>query len=134
MALSAAQVTQVFEVLGIPQNGSGDVIGSVATLFGPAWETYDVAAIVTRVDARLAALTVAQEARVAGLLERWDAIGATSPLRVVEAADARGTLANHPAERAAIRYALANLIGVAAPSGGFAAEAQRGAGGAEISR
>jgi hypothetical protein len=134
MSLSAAQITQVFEVLGVPQNGSGDVIGSVATLFGPAWETYDVSSIVTRVNARIAALTSAQETRVAGLLERWDAIGATSPLHVVEAADARGTLANHPAERAAIRYALANIIGVAAPSGGFAEEAQRLAGGAEVSR
>lgn len=134
MSLSAAQVTQVFEVLGVPQGGSGAVIGSVATLFGPAWETYDVSAIVTLVNAKLAGLSAAQEARVSTLLERWEAIGLTSPLRVDEADGSRGTLANHPAERAAIRFALANIIGVATPSGGFAAEAQRLAGGAEISR
>lgn len=134
MALSAAQATQVFEMLGIPQGGSADAIGSVATLFGPAWETYDVSGLVALVNARLAALTAAQEARVAEVLARWSAIGPASPLQVREAAGSRGTLADHPAERAALRGALANLLGIAVPAGGFAAEAQRLNGGTQLTR
>lgn len=125
MALSDAQAAQVFEIFGVPQGGRGEVVASVATLFGPAWESYDLAGVVTLLNERLAALTAAQETRVAALLVRWDAIGSTSPLKVDASAPSHGTLADHPAERAALRLALADLIGFAAPSGGFAAEARR---------
>src|ERR1043165_3485060 len=81
MPLTAQQTTQIFEILGVPQDGSGDVFASVATLFGPAYETYDMAAIVSRINAKLAALTATQITRVTELLDRQTAITATSPLQ-----------------------------------------------------
>jgi len=125
MALTAAQITQVFEILGVPQSGSGEVFGSVATLFGAEFESYDMAGVVSRIGARLAALSAEQIARVTTLLDRHTSITASSPLQVSEAGGARGVLANHPAERAQIREAIVNIVGLAVPSGGFAAEAQR---------
>ena len=125
MPLTAAQITQVFEIIGIPQSGSGDVFSSVATLFGPEYESYDMTSVVTLVTERLNALGDTQISRVSTLLDRYTAITATSPLQVGESAGARGTLADHPAEREAIRAALGNIAGVAVPSGGFFAEARR---------
>jgi len=135
MALTAAQITQVFEVLGVPQDGTGEVFASVATLFGAEFESYDMSAVVARITAKLGALTSPQEARVTNLLDRHTAISATSPLQVRGSAKASGTLADHPAERDAIRTALGNVVGLAVPSGGFMAEAQRLAqGGGRVER
>ncbi|MCY3019371.1 MAG: hypothetical protein NTW87_10150 [Planctomycetota bacterium] len=135
MALTAAQVTQVFEILGIPEDGTGEVFASVATLFGPAFESYDMSAIVARINAKLNTLAASQLARVTDLLDRHTAITATSPLQLRGTARASGTLADHPAEREAIRTALGTVLGVAVPSGGFMAEAQRMArGGGRVER
>jgi len=136
MALSAAQVTQVFEILGVPQAGSGDVIGSVATLFGAEFESYDMSGLVSRITAKLAALTAEQIARATTLLDRHTAITASSPLQVqATSGGSRGILADHPAEREAIRSALGNVIGIAVPAGGFVAEVKRAArGGGRVGR
>lgn len=135
MALTAAQTTQVFEILGIPEDGTGEVFASVATLFGSEFESYDMSAIVDRIGDKLDALTASQEARVTELLARHTAISATSPLQVRGSAKATGTLADHPAEREALRVALGNVLGLAVPSGGFMAEAQRLArGGGKVER
>lgn len=123
MALTAAQITQVYEIFGVPQNGVGQIVGAIATPFGPVCDSCDVSALVSKIDARLAALTATQITRVSSLLTRWDAVTSSSPLRVEGSSGARGTVADHPAERALIRTALSNLIGVAVPAGGFAAEA-----------
>ncbi len=125
MALTSAQTTQIYEIFGVPQNGSGAVISAVATIFGPVFESLDLSALVTKIDTKLSALTSEQIARVTTLLSRWDAITSTSPLRVTQSAATRGIAVDHPAERAAIRTALSNIIGVAVPSGGFAAETAR---------
>lgn len=125
MALSAAQTTQLFEIFGVPQNGSGAVVSAVATIFGPVFESLDMSSLVTRINAKLIALSAEQIARVTTLLLRWDAVTSTSPLRVTQASNTRGIAADHPAERVAIRAALSNIIGVSVPAGGFAAEAAR---------
>jgi hypothetical protein len=130
MSLTAAQTTQLFQILGIPQSGGGDVYASLATLFGPAFETYDLSAVVARVNDRLAALSATQTARVTELLDRHTALTASSPLAVRSAAGTSGTLSDHPAERKAIRDELCNITGIAVPAGGFAAEARRLSGGA----
>jgi len=130
MSLTAAQITQVYEILGVPQDGTGEIFGAVATLFGPEYETYDMSAIVSKIDAKLAALTSEQIARVTTLLDRHTTIGNSSTLQVSAAAGgAKGTLADYPAEREMIRSALGNILGVAVPSGGFVAEAKRAQGG-----
>lgn len=125
MPLSNAQITQVFEIFGVPQSGSGDVASQVASVFGPVSNAFDFAAIATKLNDRLAALSDTQTARSGTLLARWDALTSSSPLRITQSAKANGVFADHPAERAAIRTALTNVIGFAAPSGGFAAEATR---------
>ncbi|HYG77795.1 MAG TPA: hypothetical protein VEK08_22505 [Planctomycetota bacterium] len=126
MPLTAAQSTQIFEILGIPQAGSGAVVGSVATLFGPQFETYDMLGIVTQINSRIVALSAEQITRITALLDRYSTITASSPLQIqASSGGARGVLADHPAEREAIRAALGNVLGVAVPSGGFVAEAQR---------
>jgi hypothetical protein len=134
VALTAAQVTQVFEVVGVPQDGVGEVFASVATLFGAEFESYDMSAVVARITAKLSALTASQESRVTNLLDRYTTISATSPLQVRGSAKTSGTLADHPAEREAIRAALGNVLGIAVPSGGFMAEAQRMARGTRVER
>ena len=136
MSLTASQITQVYEILGIPQDGSGEVFASLATLFGPAFESYDMSAIVTKIDAKLSSLTTEQIDRVTALLDRHSAIGNSSPLQVsASSGGARGTLADHPAERETIRNALGNILGIAVPSGGFMVEAKRMAqGGGKIGR
>ncbi|HYF49514.1 MAG TPA: hypothetical protein VEJ63_08915 [Planctomycetota bacterium] len=125
MPLSATQTTQVFEILGVPQDGSGDVFASVATLFGAEYETYDMAAIVSRINTKLAALTATQITRVTELLDRFTSITATSPLQVEASSAGQGVIVDHPKERDAIRVALGNVLGIAVPSGGFMAEARR---------
>lgn len=134
MALTAEQVTQVFEVLGFPEHASGSVVLELTGLFGPQFESYDVSAVRDLLAARLAGLSASQEARTAELLARWSAIGATSPLTVAKEGSAAGTLADHPAERAHLRRALANTIGFAVAGGGFAAEAAARAGRGRIVR
>lgn len=94
-----------------------------------------MAAIVARIDAKLAALTASQLARVTELLDRHTAISATSPLQVHESSGGRGTIVHHPAEREAVRTTLGNVLGIAVPSGGFMAEARRmSAGGGTMER
>lgn len=125
MPLTAAQTTHIFEILGVPQSGAGEVFASVATLFGAEYESYDMSSVVTKIGATLAALSAEQIARVTTLLDRHTAITSSSPVEVRESAEAKGTLANHPAEREYIRSALGNILGLAVPSGGFMAEAMR---------
>lgn len=125
MALSAAQITQVFEIFGVPENGSGEVVAGLTTLFGPAGESYDLSAITALLNAKLSALSASLETRVVALLDRWDVVTSTSPLRLETVPEGRGTVVDHPAEREAIRNTLADLIGFVVPSGGFAAEARR---------
>src|SRR6185295_8488421 len=123
MALSAAQITQVYEILGVPQSGSAEIVGAMATPFGPVCDSCDLSALVTRIDARLAALSTTQIARVSSLLTRWDAITSSSPLQVSGPGHSGGTVADHPQERANIRREIINLVGVFVPNGGFANEA-----------
>ena len=125
MPLSNAQITQVFEIFGVPENGSGDVTSQVASVFGPVSNAFDFTAIAAKLNARLAALSDTQATRSGVLLARWDALTSFSPLRITQSAKAGGVFADPPAERAAIRSALSNVIGFATPSGGFAAEAAR---------
>ncbi|HLX60169.1 MAG TPA: hypothetical protein VKX17_02690 [Planctomycetota bacterium] len=125
MALTSAQITQVYEIFGVPQNGNAQVVSAIASIFGPVCDSCDFSALITRIDAQLAALTSTQIDRVTALLTRWDAITSSSPLRVQRSGQGRGVFADHPAERAAIRAELSNLVGVSVPAGGFAAEVAR---------
>jgi len=126
MALSAAQKTQVLEILGIPELGTGVSYPELTGAFGAGGEAYDMFRVVTQVSSLISAMSASQEDRVVALLTRHAAITSSSPLQVTGAAGGvRGVLVDHPAEREAIRAAIGNIVGVAVPSGGFVAEAGR---------
>jgi hypothetical protein len=134
MSLSADQVTQVFEILGVPQDGVGATFEHLATRFGPEFESFDLSAVVTHITTKLNALTTSQLDRVTPLLTRWDALTSTSPLQVLTASGSAGTLADYPAERAQIRASLSNILGIYVPKGGFAAETARVLGAGSVTR
>ena len=125
MALTTAQTTHLFEIFGIPQNGAGDIFASVVTLFGPEYETYDLSGIVSKLNTRISVLSAAQEARITALLTRWDTLTSYNPIKLEQAGDVQGTIADYEQERANIRKALSDILGFSTPSGGFAAEAKR---------
>ncbi|HEY3323178.1 MAG TPA: hypothetical protein VGP72_22180 [Planctomycetota bacterium] len=129
MALSAGQVTQVFEILGVPQDGDAEFFSALAEHDGPAYDGVNLSVLVGKINAKLTALTAEQIVRVSALLSRHTAITSSSPMQLSAAGSARGKLADYPAEREAIRTALGNILGVAVPSGGLMAEAQRKRGG-----
>ncbi len=68
MALTASEISQVYEMLGIPQGGSAMAIDNLATMFGPFAQAYDFTAIITLIDAKLAALSATNIVRVQTLL------------------------------------------------------------------
>ena len=120
MALSTDQIAQYYEILGVPQQGAASNAPIVASFFGPFYEAYDFSALVTAIDARLAALSTAQCTRVGTHLTRWDTIGGTSQLSISKGTSgAEGTLVNYPAERIEIRRALAKIIGFKCPENGW---------------
>ena len=132
MALTAAQITQVFEVFCVPQGGAATAVIAVSSRSGgiaieqATTEAYEFAAVVTDLTAKLAALTATGETRVTTLLTRWDTLTSYDPLRIHKASGgAEGEIVDYEKERCNIRAALANIIGFAVPGGGFAAEARR---------
>lgn len=112
MALSAAQKTQVYEILGLPQNG---IFVNVISLgpYGPIVDTNTFTAVITLINAQLTALSAEQITRVAILLDRWTAIGSTNPQAITDKAGS--TITDYEAERAAIARGLKNIIGVQTP-------------------
>lgn len=129
MALSAAQIAQIYEIAGIPQQGAGYAAFALASLFGPAGEAFSFTAVCTALDARIAAVSASQETRIGTHLTRWDTIGGTSQLQINKSSEgAEGTIVDDPAEREAIRQAIFNLLGFICPRGGFTAQFRRGNG------
>ena len=124
MPLTDSQKDGVREILGVPASAPWNVEQLVG-LYGSVAETYDLTRVISELNTKLAAVTADEELRVEALLARWLAIGATSQLRVTAAGTTRGVLVDAPAERDAIRAALANAIGFSVPAGGFAAEMER---------
>jgi len=121
MSLTATQIAQIFKAFGVPQAGAGFAVAEFSTLFGPFAETYDYSALVTALNARIAALNAEQETQAAALLAEWETITDYSELAVDQAAGAGGTLSNHARRRDRIRDTLANLLGFYCPPGGFVA-------------
>ncbi len=126
MPLNTAQIAQIYEILGVPQHSSGSVLVGITGSFGPVIETYDLNPVIDRIDACIATLQLDQANRILALLARHAVVSTTNPLQLTAASGgARGTIVDYPAEREAIRGALGNLLGIAVPTGGFVAEAQR---------
>ena len=124
MALTDSQKDTIREILGVPAASPWNV-AQLAGLYGSVAETYDLTRVIAELNTKLNGVTTEEELRAEALIARWIAIGATSQLRVTAAGTTRGVLVDAPAERDAIRAALANAIGFSVPAGGFAAEMER---------
>jgi hypothetical protein len=124
MALTAANVAKVYELLGIPQGGTGLIVTSLSHVppsLAQAWtSTYtegDFSAIVTKITAALAAISAEQQTLVEAWLAQWDSIKTATSLTL------EGEVGMNFAEEAEkCRESVGNLVGVAVPFGGFLQE------------
>ena len=71
MALSDANIAKVYEIVGLPQQGSASVVEQLASLRGPTAETFDFDAVITMFDERIAAISSDQQDLVEDLIARW---------------------------------------------------------------
>jgi hypothetical protein len=124
MPLTDAQVTQAFELAGLPQQGAAVVGRGLTDPSGPVLETFDLAALKDALNARLAALSAGQEAELLAILSAWAAV-ADLPEAQVTGGAGGGVLLDAEARRRALRRRLSDLVGFAVPDGGFAREAER---------
>ena len=127
MALTAAQIVQVFEILGIPKGGTGLIVTSLshvppslAQSWTSTWTEGDFAEIVTKVSAALAALDADQVTRVQTWLTQWDSICKTPSLKL----DGDVQL-DFKQEMQNVREMIGTLIGISVPFGGFLQETKR---------
>lgn len=120
MALSADQIAQYYMLIGVPQGGVADYSPVVASFFGPYYEAYNFSALITVIDARLAALSAAQCTIITTLLTRASDIGWTSRLIINKGTSgAEGQIVNDPDEIKEIRKTLAKMIGFKCPEDGW---------------
>jgi hypothetical protein len=126
MALSAANISKVYELLGIPQGGAGVIVTSLSHVppsLAQAWtSTYtegDFAEIVTKINARLAALSAETQTLVEAWLTQWDSIKTATSLKLSGEVEM-----DFEEEAQKCREAVGNLAGIAVPFGGFLKETQ----------
>lgn len=118
--LSADQIAQYYMLIGVPQGGVADYSPVVASFFGPYYEAYSFSALITVIDARLAALTSAQCTIITTLLTRASDMGWTSQLMISKGTSGvEGTIVDDPSELREIRKTLAKMIGFNCPSDGW---------------
>ena len=110
MALTTLQIAKIFQIMGIPQVGSGVISFSIVSLSGPTFESYDFSAVVTELNLKITALTADQETLVGDLITEWDVITPFNPLTVDQDGGSIGTLVNFPRERDKIRRLLGDLL------------------------
>jgi hypothetical protein len=117
----------VFEILGVPQGGTGLLVPALSRRgdappqdWEPVYAEGDFGEIVARITARLDATTEAQRTRARELLAQWNELAPTATLELRGA-----TELDVARELDRIRAQLGNLLGVAVPRGGFVGEARR---------
>lgn len=132
MALTAAQISKVFEVIALPESGSTTLVTNLVhypytntSTWEPCWNTGDLSGLVARIKVNISLMNATTETIVTGLLTTWDDIGSTNPLRVTSSQQAAGVLVDNDKQRELIRQRVGNLIGLAVPQGGFLGEMQR---------
>jgi hypothetical protein len=131
MALTAAETTLLYELLGIPECDDGQLVNPLASMIGTFSETFDWTAVKTDLETRLAAMAAdgtGREARVQVLLSTYSDV-ANDPMQVNRSATgAAGRLVDRPAQVGRLREAVGTILGIAVPSGGFIAEMRQRAG------
>jgi hypothetical protein len=126
-AFTEDEKAQVFEILGVPQGGTGLLVPALSRRgvappqdWEPAYAEGDFGEIVARITARLDATTEAQRTRAREMLAQWNELAPTATLEL------RGPAELDVArELDRIRAQLGNLLGVALPRGGFVGDARR---------
>lgn len=117
MALSATNISLVFEIMGVPENGTLYAASRLASLWGPAAESYNFAPVVTALNAAIAALTASQETRVTALLLDWTNNDLSiSELQISRSSSsALGVIVDDSTRADKIRNSLMRIIGFSAP-------------------
>lgn len=116
MALTAAQISQLYMIAGVPEQTS--IID--ATSFGGPYDpaltfSRDISSLKTVIDARLAALTASQLTLVGDKLTRFALI----PTKPTKVRDTGGSVFDDYArERATLRNQISTLIGINFPAQG----------------
>lgn len=110
MALSAAQIAQYYEIIGIPQGGASLSIYALDDPAGASGDVFSHAAVCTLIDARLAALSAENVTRIGTHLTRWDAIGGSQPILSLDKAGS--IYADYARERGIIRDAIKSIAGI----------------------
>lgn len=132
-AFTDDEIAQIFDIFGLPRQGTGIIAPELVarpTALSATWDasynSASIAGIVTALETQLAASTEEQRTRARLHLTRWTEIGGSSPLEIRQGSDgSAGLLASYPKERENIRQALACILGIMVPEGGFFAEARR---------
>jgi hypothetical protein len=109
--LTPLEISIIYEIMGVPENGNAYIVYAVATIMGAFGQAFDFSTVVAQLAAKLAALSAEQITRVRVCTDRWQALE-TSQGAIRGRTDYR-------AERRSIRNRLAGVIGFAAPQDGF---------------
>lgn len=138
MSLTSGETTLLYELLGIPECDEGLWVPQMASLTGPFSETFEWASIKTDLESRLSTMagdSTGREARVQTLLATYTTISQDPMVVSQSASGARGALVDRPRQVQQLRDAVATIIGIAVPSGGFIAEMRlRSGGGTRVTR
>lgn len=116
MALTTAQISQLYLIAGIPEQTSIIDATSFGGPYDPA-QTYsrDISALKTAIDTRLAALTASQLTLVGDKLTRFALI----PTKPTKVKDTGGSIFDDYAkERATLKAQLSTLTGINFPTQG----------------
>ena len=125
MALSSANKSLMYQLFGLPQSGTAvycdDLTHKVTNTSGsanPSWGTMDFTGLNAQFEAQMAAMSATTQALVEAQLATYSPI-ATSPMKVTVSQTSQGVIVDHVCEAEKIRDVVGNLIGFAAPRGGF---------------
>lgn len=111
MALSDTNKTIVYQILGMPQSGTAVIAQTVG--FDPDTNYFSATDLVNKINTQIATLTADQITLVNTILARWTEITSTSQ-QVIR--DKFGSMVkDDPAERAAIKRQVENIIGIKLP-------------------
>lgn len=133
MELSAVNRVKVFEVIGLPPEGSNQTVVTTLAhmpvsqlgLWEPTYTNSNISNIRTSIDANLTAISAETQARIELYLTEWDQI-AISELTVMEADNGvKGNIVSDEQRRELIRQRVGNLVGIWVPKGGWMQEIGR---------
>lgn len=125
MAFTATEKTQIYQIMGITEDGIVTIPHQLVGLWGPYQESYSMTAVVTALEARLTVIgaNATAYAMCQGILTAYyTTIGDSSQTRITSDGGTSGVIADDKAELEYLRRKLCNILGFYCPKGGFMAE------------